>query len=326
MRSGHNPAKFVQEVAHPARVTVVLLTHIPALEGYHAGALEVLQASLRSLLASTTPPFDLLVFDNASGPETVAFLQAEFAAGRIQYLFLSDRNLGKGGAWDILFPAAPGEIIAYADSDVYFHPGWLPAGLAVLETFPRVGMVTCRPMRTLEELSSATADWAQAEPLARLERGQSIPWATFREHDVGLGQPEEEVRRRYEETQDQKVVFRGQSALIGAVHWQFLGFRETLRQMVPLDLPRPMSVRKFDERLNAAGLLRLMTTEAFVRHIGNRLPPDLADAVSALPVLPKPGPVGIADRLLSWSPVRRVLLGLHNAIFRWYFGPGREGR
>jgi hypothetical protein len=147
---------------------------------------------------------------------------------------------------------------------VYFHPGWLPAGLAVLETFPRVGMVTCRPMRTSEELSSATAAWAQSEPQAKLERGQWISWATFREHDVGLGQPEQEVRRRYEETQDRKVDFRGQSA--SSARSTAVSIRETLRQMVA-DLPRPMSVRNSIEA-QRGGLLRLMTTDALNRHMG----------------------------------------------------------
>jgi len=43
----------------------------------------------------------------------------------IQYLVLSDKNLGKGGAWNQIFGGAPGEIIVYSDSDVLsILDGW----------------------------------------------------------------------------------------------------------------------------------------------------------------------------------------------------------
>ena len=46
--------------------------------------------------------------------------------GRIQYLMLSQHNLGKGGAWNMIFQAAPGEWLAYTDCDaLFFDPGWL---------------------------------------------------------------------------------------------------------------------------------------------------------------------------------------------------------
>ncbi len=125
MRVGQNPAKFVQGVTRPQRVTVAVLTCIPALKGFHAQALDVLKACLDSLWTHTSPDHDLMVFDNGSGPETVAYLLEAHQAGRIQYLTLSEKNLGKGGAWNQIFTSAPGEILAYTDSDAEFSPGWL---------------------------------------------------------------------------------------------------------------------------------------------------------------------------------------------------------
>ena len=36
MRVGQNPAKYVKEVAKPARVTVAVLNYIPFLSGFYA--------------------------------------------------------------------------------------------------------------------------------------------------------------------------------------------------------------------------------------------------------------------------------------------------
>lgn len=115
MRVGQNPAKFVKEVAKPARVTVAVLNYIPFLSGFYAQALDVLKVSLNSLCQNTPEEHDLLVFDNGSCAEVQDYLLAERRAGHIQYLLLSEKNLGKGGAWNMILAGAPGEIIAYAD-------------------------------------------------------------------------------------------------------------------------------------------------------------------------------------------------------------------
>ena len=78
------------------------------------------------------------------------------ASDRVQYLFNSSRNIGKGKAWELIFSAAPGEVIAYADGDVLFESGWLERAMELLESYPDVGMVSCRPMRTYDEGHTAT--------------------------------------------------------------------------------------------------------------------------------------------------------------------------
>ena len=156
MRIGQNPAKFVKEVAKPARITVAVLNYIPFLSGFYADMLKVLQACLDSIVQTADLPYDLLVFDNASCPEVRQYLADQYEAGRIQYLVLSDKNLGKGGAWNMILAGAPGEIITYTDNDCLFSPGWLSRSVELLETFPNVGMVTARPFRTRPEVYSAT--------------------------------------------------------------------------------------------------------------------------------------------------------------------------
>ena len=161
MRIGQNPAKYVKDVAKPARVTVAVLNYIPFLSGFYAEALDVLKVCLESARHEPGAEMDLLVFDNGSCDEARQYLLDEHTAGRIQYLLLSEKNLGKGGAWNMILAGAPGEIIAYADSDVLFSPGWLARSLELLETYPNVGMVTARPFRTREDYYSATIAWAE---------------------------------------------------------------------------------------------------------------------------------------------------------------------
>jgi glycosyltransferase involved in cell wall biosynthesis len=319
MRTGQNPAKFMEKVGRPERITVALVTYLPFLAGYFAEGLDVLRLCIDSLRTNTEGPYDLLVFDNGSAAEVVAYLEDLHAKSQIDYLILSRKNLGKGGAWDVVFPAAPGEILAYADGDVYFRPGWLPQAVHILETFPRVGMVSSRPMRTDPGLSTATLGWAEGETGASLERGTFIPWETFREHDVNLGQPEAEVRQRYAESQDLRVRYQGVEALIGAVHWQFVGYKSVLAPQTPLSLDRPMGqVRAMDARLNEAGYLRLMTTDPLVRHMGNSVPPEVRSEASRNQSAGVPARRR-ARRLVEWGPLRRLLLAIHNQIFRWYY-------
>src|SRR5690242_6059452 len=138
MRIGQNPAKYLKEVAKPARITVAVLNYVPFLSGFYADALEVLKVCLESIHESADLPFDLLVFDNGSCEEVRQYLLDEHQAGRIQFLILSAKNLGKGGAWNMILAGAPVEIIAYTDSDAYFYKGWLSRSVQILVTYTHV--------------------------------------------------------------------------------------------------------------------------------------------------------------------------------------------
>lgn len=318
MRKGTNPAKFVARVAQPQRITVAVLNYIPFMSGFYAQTLDVLKTCLGTIWETTDLPYDLLVFDNGSCQEAIDFLTDAQDEGKIQYLMLSEKNMGKGGAWNMMLKAAPGEIIAYADNDVYFYPGWLSKSVQILEHFPRVGMVTSRPFRTNPEYYSRTVEWAEQTGEVSLERGQFIPWEDFKAFDMSLGTAEDEVRQRYEATADVRLTYAGLTAQVGASHWQFVGYKAVIEEFLPFAMDKPMGqVKQLDQRMNAAGYLRLMPVEFLAQNISNRL--DWIHKPAAASPMARAVTPGWWKRVIQRPLVKRVLLGVYDRIFRWYY-------
>ena len=313
-RIGQNPAKFVKEVAKPARITVAVLNYIPFLSGFYAEMDQVLKANLESIYATEDVDFDLMVFDNGSCDEIKQYLLKEQKEGKIQYLLFSEKNLGKGGAWNMILEGAPGEIIAYTDNDCLFSPGWLRESVKILETFPKVGMVTARPFRTNPDFFSSTLKWADETPEARHEQGNLVDYEVFREFDLSLGQAEEDIRAHYESSEDHRLTYNGVSAMVGASHWQFTAFKETVRTFLPFRMDRPMGqVKQLDMRMNEAGYLRLMTEKPYAMNMSNTLENTAKTEKSDTQKAKKSG--GLAEVPV----VKKVLLGIYNRIFHLYY-------
>jgi glycosyltransferase involved in cell wall biosynthesis len=312
MRIGHNPARFVEKVDQPSGITVAVVNCIPFLSGYYEQSLEVLKVVVESLNATREEahPYDVMVFDNHSCVDVRTYLKEASDDGKIQYLVLSDQNVGKIGAWNFMFGAAQGEYVVFSDGDIGFRPGWLRASLELFEAFPNVGMVTARPLKTPKVYSTMTFEWAQREKV--LEEGRFLSRDVFLEHARSI------ERKEYVDNPNlpvnmSRVTFSGKVAYIGAAHFQFMARREILRKIIPLPSEQPMrGERALDIAINQSGLLRLMTEQALVWHMGNRLTSDVQ-------VIKEPGRKSLLQSLLWLPGVRHFLLWLNNQIFRLYF-------
>jgi glycosyltransferase involved in cell wall biosynthesis len=314
MRKGQNPAKFVNTVAKPADITVAVLSYIPYLSGFYADALKVLDACLSSIKKESKLEFDLMVFDNGSCVEVQDYLLQEQRSGNIHFLILSDKNLGKGGAWNIIFDAAPGEIIAYADSDVNFHEDWLSKSVNILETFPNVGMVTSRPFITKKELITSTIQWAQGTNEVKIESGKFVPWEVFAEFNLSLGQNIDDIQKDYDQNDIEKIEYKNQIAFAGASHWQFLTKKSIIKQFLPFNMDRPMGqVKQLDQRMNDAGFLRLMTSEPLADNMSNSLEKMGINMSKGKEEAKK------STRIIDLPLIKRFLLFIHHRIFIAYY-------
>jgi hypothetical protein len=284
-RIGINPARGMHSDYHPAPVSVTMITYIPDQSGYFADRLQVLSLSLSSLLKHTSQPYDLIIFDNGSCAEVVNYLRNLQDAGRIQYLILSNKNIGKIGALQTLFNAAPGEFIAYSDDDIFFYPDWLAPQLEILEAFPKVGLVSGVPVRNAALHARRTLDRLidQPEPGITIRFDRCIPADWEADWALSTGR---DPQRHQAETQDwQDLVLESNStreagcieAIGSANHFQFVARKEILLQALPPEWTGKLMghMLELDQAVDDLGYLRLSTTRRYTRHLGNTLSPGI---------------------------------------------------
>ena len=312
MRVGQNPAKSVDYVAKPEKITIAVISYIPTLGGYYTQSLDVLKTCLGSIWENTDRPYDLLVYDNASCHQVRNYLIEAHEQGKIQYLVLSEKNIGKAGAWNFVFGSAPGEFVAYADSDVYHYPGWLEPQINLLEKIPKIGMVTGMPMWTPAEYSSATVKWVDENPDISLEHGKFLSWDDYWRHARSLGADVEKARVHYDSVEDITAVFGGQRYFIGAAHFQFVARKDALQSVLPIPSERPMGqVRLLDIALNEKGYLRFCTPDWWVQHMGNTLQGEFEPQGMKTFTRSKSND----KKIWSIRPVRRIVNWLYHKTF-----------
>lgn len=336
MRVGRNPALKVERTSVHTRVTLATIVYIPFLSGYYAQSLDVLKLCLNSLRAHTDKPCELFVFDNGSCPEVHSYLIGELEQGHIDYLLLSKENLGKAGAWNILFEAVPGEVVMYCDSDIFFKPGWLAEHLRILDTFPNVGMVTGLPIRQqVGVYTSGGFSRLQTEhPEISVERGDFISEDAMRAYCAGVSRNFDEYLPSVQHIQDIRLEKDGVRALLGACHFQFVTLRSVVRAMLPFEAKVLLngnvnavgSEVELDQKIEQMQLLRLSTTDVYVHHLGNTLTPEWREWLEKLNVATSVGIKNISAwqrRIARNRIVKSVLLRVYGYLFRLYYAPVR---
>lgn len=273
-RVGQNPLKWTPDVHHAKELTVTTIVFIPQLQGYWAQSLDVLKVCLHSLHNSTSTTFDLMVFDNGSCPDVQDYLVELENQGVIQYLVLSNKNVGKTGALNVLFSAAPGEMVAYFDSDAFFFPGWLEQSIEIMRMFPQTGMVSAQSFRWAQ--GNCPTTWA-AVTLDRsivVRKGRLLSELFLKAQRAGLGYAPERYQEKMNEREDTLISKNGVAAYVGAVHFQFLATKETLWSILPLPVTRPVNTdeAEIERRIDRSGRWLLSTPQYLVHHMGNELP------------------------------------------------------
>ena len=321
-RTGINPARGRMSDYRPSRVTLAMLTHIPDQSGYYQNRFDVMRLSLESLIAHSPPGTDVLVFDNGSCGPVVDYLRSMRDAGEIDYLLLSGRNVGKIGAFQILFRAAPGEVIAYADDDILFLPGWLDASLGVLDAFPNVGMVSGYYVRShMKHGVQSTLDFAE-KSAHTVERGKLIPEEWERHYADNYGRTWEQYQQEVSGIEDLVITCQGVQAFASAQHMQFLIPKEVILRALPTQWGVQLmgQLMELDFSVDGLGYLRLSTREPVTRFLGNAISEENAALAAsfglragASEVKPRPG--GFLARVYRNRTVHYLAQGLYNRLY-----------
>ena len=275
------------------------------LEGYWKDGLKVLELCVWSMRESTGVPFDLMVLDNGSCAEAQSALLDYQRKGWIQFLILSRENLGKVGAWNLLFAGAPGKVVAFCDSDVYFMKDWLAESLHILRAFPEAGIVTAQPIAggDLAITRNGTAILKSNAVVAR--QGLLIPESYLRTHIEALGAPSGEYERRMQNRNDLLVERDSVKAYATASHFQFVTRRQVLEKLFPVEAELPLGGDlQFDNEMLDLGWWRLSTEKYLAHHMGNRLPNLKAEIPWPFEPNPEPRALSIATATASHAKGR----------------------
>ena len=320
-RIGMNPARNTKSSYQPEEVTVAMLTYIPSLQGYFQHRLDVLKLSLASLIENTKSPCDIVVFDNGSCKPVLTYLRGLFWEKKIDYLFLSNHNLGVEGALKFLSNAVMGSYLAYSNDDVFYYPGWLEEHLAIFRTYPNVGMVSGTPAG----FSSETADQAFEKIIQQNVSGLEISqrervdkweadWAR------STGRDEQEHLRAVQDSPHDVLSYRGVKAINSATHFQFVAPKEVIQIALPSVWGGNLmgGVVEMDHEVDAMGFLRLSTPDRVTRHIGNVIDPGLQREAERLGLAIESFSSLTNKRhwLLNIPGIGRVLRSLYHWLFK----------
>jgi len=327
-RIGNNPSRGQTLDFIPARTTVAVLVYAPHQGGYFQDRLDVTRLTIESILANTQEPFNLLVFDNGSCREMTDYLQSLSEKGAIDYLILSKHNIGKLNALKRIVDAAPGEVIAYTDDDVFHMPGWLSKHLEVIDTFSNVGAVTGFYIRQRVAISSeSTLAFVKETDIVK-QRGYLIPRKWEEEYLVNTGRTMARYQEEVEGIEDVLVEYKGVEAWVSAHHFQMVCPKSVLRSILNEMLPEGWSDQlmgrmiEMDDLMDAKGYLRFCTHEQTIRLMGNAISDEVVElarqsGLTARAAKNNGNSKGLMHCLAQVRWIRYLFQGIVNRIYRW---------
>ena len=276
-----NPGRGKMSDYIPARVTAAILTYVPNDVGYFKDRFDVMRVCLESILKNTQEPFDLMVFDNGSSAKVVDYLSKQRDVGNIDLLMLSSKNIGKISALQIMFKAAPGEIIAYCDDDVFFLPGWLKRHLEVIDTYPDVGAVSGMYIKPhMKEGVETTMRFAARQDV-EMEKGNLVDKNLEIHYIANMGRTWEQYQKETNGLEDVRITYKGIKTYASAGHYQFVAVKDRILKAMPDKWKSNLmgQMRELDITIDQLKMLRLCTTPATVRLLGNKINQEGAEFI-----------------------------------------------
>lgn len=276
-----NPGRGKMSDYIPARVTAAILTYVPNDVGYFKDRFDVMRVCIESILKNTQEPFDLMVFDNGSSARVVDYLSKQRDMGNIDLLMLSSKNIGKISALQIMFKAAPGEIIAYCDDDVFFLPGWLKRHLEVIDTYPDVGAVSGMYIKPHMKEGVETTMRFAARPDVEMKKGNLVDKDLEIHYIANMGRTWEQYQKEINGLEDVRITYKGIKTYASAGHYQFVAVKDQILKAMPDKWKSNLmgQMRELDITIDQLKMLRLCTTPATVRLLGNKINQEGAEFI-----------------------------------------------
>lgn len=270
MRVGINPNRHEKADGYKPYVASAVV-HLPNFEGYHEHRFEVVKRSLTTMRENAGLDCDILIWDNGSCQEVRDWLINEYEPDG---LVLSP-NVGlTSGRAGLLRIVPPDTIIGLADDDMYYYPDWFKASVTLMNHYPNVAQVSGWPVRTQMRWGNrSTLTWARK--YAVYEEGKFIPEQEDRDFCTSIGR-EWAFHLHYTKNDfDKRITYQGVQAYAVAHHCQFICKAGNLVEILRQNREAMSDDKELDNAVDATGMLRLTTTQRYVRHIGNVLDADL---------------------------------------------------
>lgn len=159
----------------PLLVSVVMVTY---------GGKQWIPLAVEALAAHTEAPYELIVVDNASPPDTVELVAGIPGATAI----LNDHNVGFGPGANQGVLHATGRFVCLLNSDAFVEPGWLPPLIKVLESDPSAGAVVPKLLHldgTLQEAGGVVGCDGSTRALGDGDDAEALPYRFRRYVDYG---------------------------------------------------------------------------------------------------------------------------------------------
>src|ERR1700761_629824 len=153
--------EFIKTTSIPLFLSLILkMTPTIAIVILNYNGRGYLEQFLPFVTANTCPGGEVIIADNASTDDSLAFLKENYPGLRVIVL---DRNYGFAGGYNMALQQVQSDYYVLLNSDVEVTPGWLEPIVGLMESDPAIG--ACQPKirmfahRELFEYAGAAGGW-----------------------------------------------------------------------------------------------------------------------------------------------------------------------